>query len=361
MDLMPIEHIEDWEKRLLRQEAFWERQVIDRPVVCITLPKKNPSFPKPAKKDWPNQRERWLDGEYQAEARLSAVMNTAYLGDALPTAFPNLGPEVFSAFFGAELEFGETTSWSVPNLHSWDDVGELQFSEDSFYWRKLVEMTDLFLQVGRGRFYTGITDLHPGGDAIAAFRDPMNLAVDMIEHKEEVKKLLERVTQVFFMVMDFFYEKLTSHGQPLSTWIGIVSRGKWYVPSNDFSCMISEEMFNEVFLPGLIEECRFLDHSIYHLDGPGALRHLDALLDIRELDAIQWVAGAGNGPPSRWLDVYRRCQRAGKGLWISLHVNELDLFMENLRPEGLWLQVHGVQNAEHAEAILRQVSRWPRG
>ena len=38
-DIMPIAHIPDWEQRLARQDAFWECEILDRPVVLITLPK----------------------------------------------------------------------------------------------------------------------------------------------------------------------------------------------------------------------------------------------------------------------------------------------------------------------------------
>ena len=169
MHLMPIEYIPDWERRIARHDACWHGEIIDRPVVMMTLRRPNPDYPRPTPKSWPSLRDRWLDTEYQVTARLAAVMNTEYLGDALPHVNPNLGPEVFSAFFGAEAEFGESTSWSVPNLHSWADADKLQFDPANFYWRKLEEMTDAFLEAGQGRFYTGLTDIHPGGDAIAAF------------------------------------------------------------------------------------------------------------------------------------------------------------------------------------------------
>jgi hypothetical protein len=122
--------------------------------------------------------------------------------------------------------------------------------------------------------------------------------------------------------------------------------------------MISKEMFDEIFLPGIAEECRFLEASLYHLDGPGALRHLDSLLEIKELNAIQWVPGAGHGRASDWMHVYKKCQAAGKGLQIGLDVDELDLFMENLRPEGLWLGIGGIQDRAHGDAVLKQLSRW---
>ena len=121
--------------------------------------------------------------------------------------------------------------------------------------------------------------------------------------------------------------------------------------------MVSKEMFDEVFLPGIVEECRHLDASIYHLDGPDALRHLDSLLAIKELNAIQWVYGAGRGIASDWLHVYKRCQQAGKGIQLHIGLDELDCIMSNLRPEGVWMGV-AVGDRAQAEQVLKRVSAW---
>jgi hypothetical protein len=355
---MPIENIPDWERRLARQDAFWAREVIDRPVVTFTLRRPNPEYPWPASKKWPALRDRWMDTPYMVESAVAGVMNTEYLGDALPSAWPNLGPEVFSAFFGCELVYGATTSYAVPILNDWADAGNLRFSQDNFYWRKILEMTDALLAAGKGKFYTGITDLHPGSDAIAAFRDPQQLNMDLIDAPQQVKALLDRVTDIYFRIFDFYYDKLRAADQAICTWAGIVSTNKWYVPSNDFSCMISKRMFDDVFLPGIIRECRHMQASIYHLDGPAALRHLDSLLDIPELNAISYVYGAGHGRASDWMHVYRKCQAAGKGLQIGVGLDELDFFMENLRPQGLWLSLGGVRDREQADAVLKRLTHW---
>jgi len=355
---MPIEHIDDWEKRLDRQDAFWERAIIDRPVVNMTAPKTNPEYPPPPAKEYASQRERWFDAEYIAECAVHSVRNTEYLGDALPNLNPNLGPDVFAAFFGAAMEFGERTSWSIPILHDWADAGEIRFSEDNAYWKALLKMTDTFLEIGRGHYYTGLTDFHPGGDAVAAFRDPLELNIDMIENVDAVKDLLARVTDVFLHVYDTCVERLLAAGQAVTCWAGIVSRRRWHVPSNDFSCMVSNAMFRDVFLDSIERECRHLEASIYHLDGPNSLQHLDSLLEIPELDAIQWVWGAGKGPVTRWLDVYKRCQAAGKGIQLKTGVEDLDTIMSELKPEGVWLRIHGVENREHGEALLKRVSAW---
>lgn len=355
---MPIERIADWEMRLKRQDAFWNNEIIDRPVVNISFWKSKEEYPWPEPKEGSSIRDRWLDTELLAERTIAKMTNLEFFGDALPADCPNLGPEVFSSFFGCELAFSESTSWSIPMLEDWAKADEIEYSTEGFYWKKLEEITDAYLEAGKGRFYVGVTDIHPGGDCVAAFRDPLKFNMDMIEYPEEAKRLIDRVTKAYFRFFDYYYEKLVSNGQAISNWAGIVSTKKWYVPSNDFSCMVSKTMFDDIFLPGIIEECKHMEANIYHLDGPNALQHLDSLLEIKELNAIQWVYGSGNGRASDWMHVYKKCQAARKGLQLGLGLDEIDFFMENLRPEGLWIGVHGVENQEQAEAVIKKISTW---
>ncbi len=357
-NFMPFEQIPDWEKRLERQDAFWDCEIIDRPVVYISVPREKPLAPVPAKKNWSSHRDYWMDFTYRAEKLRSDILNQEYSGDALPKVIPNLGPEVFSAYFGCEMEYGETTSWAIPNIHDWSDVSHIKFSEDNFYWKKTIEYTNMLLEAGKGLFHVGVSDLHPGGDGIAAFRDPMDLNIDMIDHPDEIKRLLEFLEPEFFRIFDFYYNKLRDANQLCTWWMPIVSSRKYHVPSNDFSAMISPEMFEEFFLPGIRRECQYFEASIYHLDGPEALRHLDMLLDIPELNAIQWVYGAGQGRASDWLQIYQRCQAANKGIQLHIEPDELNVMMENLKPEGVWMMILGVNSRDEAEALIKKIETW---
>jgi hypothetical protein len=219
-------------------------------------------------------------------------------------------------------------------------------------------MTDALLEAGKERFIVGMTDWHPGADCIAAFRDPQNLAMDLITARPQVETLLKRIETDYFAIYDMFYNKLRAAGQPITAWTPLISEGKYYIPSNDFSIMISKAMFNEIFLPGLANECRFLDRSIYHLDGPGALRHLDAILAIPELNALQWVPGAGNEDFSRWIEVYRKAQAAGKGIQVICSVHEIDEIIASLNPRAVFLSISGVDHIDTANNILRALERW---
>ena len=151
----------------------------------------------------------------------------------------------------------------------------------------------------------------------------------------------------------------TLEGEPTTSWIGLVAEGRYNVVQNDFACMISQKMFEEFFLEGIILECEKLDRSIYHLDGPDALRHLEALLEIKKLGAVQWVCGAGNEGFRRWIGVYKRIQKARKGVHLGIDITELDDVFANLSPEGIWFShISGVQNKEEADKIIERIKNW---
>jgi hypothetical protein len=137
----------DYEKTRERIDALWERELIDRPVVMFALLK-----PPEEWVPWPESRHatseaRWTDAQYQADLALAAAQNQEFLGDTLPVAFPNLGPEIFSALYGCPIHFGDYgTSWSDPILYDWGEADQIQLDWNSPWLAKLHEMTDALLE-----------------------------------------------------------------------------------------------------------------------------------------------------------------------------------------------------------------------
>lgn len=349
----------DYDEVKQRYDAFWHRDVVDRPPVSITFRSDNP-VPKP-QKEFASYKDWWLDVEFRTEEQVARLQNTIFYADALPIAWPNMGPEIFSAWCGCGYQYGERTTWSEPCITDWDaDGDDAVLNMDHELFKLTDRFTDLLMEQGRGQFIVGLTDFHPGGDHVAALRDPERLAVDMIENREWVVRKLKSSADEFKTAYNYYYNKLRAADMPITSWTPLIHDGRYYIPSNDFSCMVSPEMFQEVFLPGIADECRFLDRSIYHLDGPGALRHLDALLSIPELDAVQWIPGAGNEGFTRWIDLYRRIQAAAKGIQIvGIDVSELPLLFDALKPEGVFISgLSGVPDTETADEVLKRLKNW---
>ena len=101
----------------------------------------------------------------------------------------------------------------------------------------------------------------------------------------------------------------------------------------------------------LEEESSYLDHAVYHYDGPDALVHLRDVLSIPGIRAIQWVPGSGNPPPIEWMDLLKQMQKAGKGLYLGGSPDEIKVCHRNLRPEHVMYDTW-VSSPKEAEDLL---------
>jgi hypothetical protein len=110
-------------------------------------------------------------------------------------------------------------------------------------------------------------------------------------------------------------------------------------------------------VPPLAAQCDWLDYSLYHLDGTQAMHHLDALLEIESLDAIEWTPQAGlpGGGSPRWYDFYRAIRKGGKGVQaIGVAENEVIPLLDAVGPEGLFISA-GAKDEASAEKLLAKV------
>ena len=329
----------DFDKIQQRFDAFWHREILDRPMVAIHAPRKQrkaPDFPVPD-----TIEAKWTDIEYILNRLELRFENTLYLGDAIPSFWPNIGPDSFTAYLGGELTFkDENTSWVRPFVEDISDYYPV-FDRQNKWWRFMSDLMDAACDVAEGNFLVGIPDLHGGGDSLVAAFDAGKLALYLYDKPDEVKRVMKTLKDIYIEVYDAYYEKTSAVQEGSITWIPAYSRGKFVALQNDFSGLVSPEMFKEFFLyEDVIALTMHLDNCIYHLDGPIALGNLDYLLDIETLDGIQWVPGAGAKPMREWVDVCSRILNAGKCLQISCPANDVEYLLSNLKHEGLLISTY---------------------
>lgn len=121
--------------------------------------------------------------------------------------------------------------------------------------------------------------------------------------------------------------------------------------------MISPDFYDEFVLPEMEKMCSTLDRTIYHLDGVGNLNHLDSVLSIKSLDAVQWVPGEGNPPQEEWPEVLEKIQAAGKNIQLLDGLDQLEKVSAILgTARGIHLMpVQGqVENREYYIAQLKK-------
>ena len=350
----------DFPTTAARFEAWWQCEMVDRPPVTLHIKPDRPADEPRA--DHASLEERWLDVEYQVDGIIAHLERRDYVGDAFPSLMPNVGPEVTSTLLGADLKFGQTTSWSQPIVHEpeqWAEIAERPTDFDNRYWRAIEEMTRLALDKCNGRYIVAIADLHGNYDILGGLREPEMLCLDLMDRPELVDAAAKRASEVMREAFARNYATIADAGMGSTTWFPLYHTGPAYVPSCDFWCMLGDEHAREFVLPRIVEEIQPLERSIFHLDGPQALRHLDLLLELEDLDAIQWVYGAGNGPAARWMDVYRRIQAAGKAMEVLAEDAEDALaVLDAIGPDGVWLHVgKPLDSVRDAEAFLDDVTR----
>jgi len=346
----------DYREAQDRINAFWNHADTDRPAIYLTHPKAGGTQFNYKKHENPEQY--WLDFDYRVAMATHHMENTVFCAEAMPVFMPDMGPSIISAWAGCLHTFGEHTAWADPCLDDWNNDKNFIDMEHPLA-KKTEEFTRLAIDAARGKYIVGLADFHPGGDHLAALRGSENLAIDLLENPDEVKAKLAASYKEYWRVFDFYTKWLKSEGMPIATWMPITSETDMYIPSNDFSCMISKPMFDEFFLPGIIEECRRYDKSIYHLDGPGAVQHLDSLLEIPELNAFQWVPGAGQPQVIPWLDMFKKMLAAGKSIvTYPQNMDELRFLMDNFKPKGLYVNLWWVPNEADAQDLLKLVSNW---
>jgi hypothetical protein len=252
-DFAPLATKPDFARCLERVEAWFHQSVLDRPPVRFY--KHNAQFDAGEPLDrtrWASQEERWMNVEYQIESFERTLVNKTFHAETFPVFSPNLGPSVYSAFYGGRLEFAEVTSWYEPVLTDLADLTVLQ--HDPFqnrYFKNLEEQTRAALARCDQRYWVGYTDLHPSLDCVAAWSGIDALCLEMAMEPASLVPLMDLSVRDFHRIFDHFDVMLKAAAQPSGTWINSPCVGKLHIPSCDVSTMISTEHFKQFSLPQL--------------------------------------------------------------------------------------------------------------
>ncbi len=356
-----LQYKPDYEQAKRRIDAWWNGEILDRAVTFLQYPRPDSECIREPVSNHATLRERWMDVEYQSRLALCRAANWVHAGDQIPLLTPNLGPASFAAVLGCEMGFAENTTWVHPMLDEWDEeaLAGIALDASNEYYRTLVALHGRLAEMGEGKFLVGVTPQLGGGDTLAAIRGQEALCFDLIERPEAVKPWVEHFARLQCQWYDVLYGAATRGGRtPTGGWLGMIGDGKCYIPQSDFSALVSPGMYREILRPGVAIETAHMDRSIYHLDGLQALNHLDAVLELPDVHAVQW------GPPPQhwdwheWVGVYQRIQKAGKAFIVYVPARDLPELFPHLRPEGAWLYVGAVKDRDEAQSVLGLVERW---
>lgn len=346
-----------WEKARERLTTWWQGGDIGRAATQFQVVRETPheeieALPEP--ENWITHYS-WRDLDYRVNLARRGNLLRDYVGEAAPWAAPgDLGPGCVSLYLGCTGHERPGTVWFEPCRQSLEGAS-FEVDRENFYWNFTLRAHRETLLYSRGRFLHQFPDLIEGLDTLASLRGSQELLTDLVDRPELVQRCLRQITDRYFYYYDLLYDLIRDEvgGSVFWAW----APGRMVKLQCDFSAMISPGMFADFMKPVLVEMTERTAHSMYHLDGPQAVRHLDCLLSIPQLNMIQWTPGAGQPftDDPMWFPLYRRVLDAGKTLF--LYASDLDKLQQLQQEFGggckqMMLNM-GFQTQAEAEAAWR--------
>jgi hypothetical protein len=279
-------------------------------------------------------RQRWFDPEWRAADIHHRLARSELRADIVPVADTNLGPGSLAAALGAELVGGEDTIWVEAKAPD----APVVLDPSNAWLGTHLELVRACRRLADGRYFVGCPDLVEGIDTLAGLRGVVPVMEQVTMDPERLERDLRAVNDAWLDVFERIYDVINVGGEMAFCYFSLWAPGRMAKLQCDASVMIGPEHFRRFVVPFIEEQCSWLDYSIYHLDGVEALRHLEALLAIEELDAVQWTPGVGRpqgGDPS-WHGLYRQIRAAGKSVMASwVQLDELAPLLDAVGPGGI--------------------------
>ena len=308
--------------------------------------------PAPAK----DLSQKWFDPQWRAEYLDWYVAHSSLKADILPVANTQLGPGSLVAILGGVFEGGEDTIWIHPNP---DFTDEIVFNPEHPNWILHKELLKACKAKANGHYFVGMPDLMEGLDVLAALKGTDRVLLDTVMQPEILEQQMQQINDIYFKVFDELYDIIREGDEMAFCYFSSWAPGKMSKLQSDISTMISQDDYRRFVQPFIREQCQKIDYTLYHLDGVGAMHHLPALLEIEELNAIQWTPGVGEpqGGSPKWYDLYKKILAGGKSVmacWVTL--DELKPLLDHIGADGVHLEMdfHNEKEVEQAMRIVEE-------
>jgi len=280
--------------------------------------------------------------------------------EVMAVANTDIGPGSLSLYMGGEAELSWETVWYKPMIDPDDPEGHppLRFDPESRWWEIQEATLKGCAELAQDKYAVGCPDIVENIDIVAALRDPQLLLMDMIERPGWVLEKVDEVNQAFYEAYDRVYDIIKlEDGSSVFGAFSLWGPGKVAKVQCDTSAMFSPRMFSKFVVPALTAQCEWLDFSMFHLDGHQCIPHLDLLLEIEPLQAIEWTPDpqVPRGGSPEWYPMYRKILEAGKSVQaIQVEPEEVLPLLDAVGGKGMYIMTKFRDHA-HSEEMARAV------
>lgn len=344
----------NWEATKEKFRNYWNHKNTGRPLMCVIARRpeveqfsdgtpveggyldqicQGKYYNMPEELKWKDMEDKYQNAQRIVDRYRYFCETHAFLGESFPNLNIDFGPGSLASYLGSEIGFKEDTVWFNKCLDGWDGVPKLTFDPENKWFKKHIQLARDCQALAGDDFYVDMPDLMENIDVLASLRGAQDILFDLLDEPEKIGERIQEVTDIYYEYYDRFYDIIKDEeGGNAYTVFQIWGPGKTVKLQCDFSAMMSPEDFRKYIQPSLRTQSEKADHVLYHLDGPAAIKHMDALMEIDGIDALQWTSGdAGpDGTLPDWDVIYDKAIAAGKSIWVKVYSGEFEDWIKNV-------------------------------
>lgn len=322
----------NWGETQEKWRNYWTRSNVGRPLMRVVAQKENMTelpqefVPNDATDMYTNAKK--IVGSYRHFCN-----NHNFLGESFPNLSVDFGPGSVAAYLGSDIIFNYDTVWFTEVIEDLEDAEPLVFDPENAWFKKHIALVQECKDMAGDDFFVCIPDLMENIDVLASLRGAQDMIFEMVDSPEVVTQRIQEISDVYFEYYDRFYDIVKNEdNSSVYTVFQIWGDGKCAKLQCDFSALMAPQHYHDFIVEPLREQAKKLDTVIYHLDGPDAIKHLDAIMEVEEIDALQWTSGdhGPDGTFEEWYVIYDKAYKAGKALWVKVYSGELSDWIERV-------------------------------
>jgi len=321
---------------LAKHRAFWRREPGSEALIGFA-PKSHvfPLHHLPLRHEGPLTTEMLTRDVIQADTRYRPRFRDG--DDLLPAKIPMEPLSWAEAYVGSRVLVSSKagTVWAEPDEEIPQDLQAVKQRLQPVWLEKLAEITRANVQAAGEEILVAETLLRGPADCIESLIGAERLCLWLYDRPELLSAMADWLAD---RVVDLYRRQLAIiprfHGGTINRY-RLWGPGDNIVTQADVVNVMSPEHFREIFVPSYQKLARHFDTVTMHFHS-SACQHVEALLDMEELAAIEWAMDP-NGPTlEAMLPRFARILESKCLILMNIHTNEQTaMLLDRLPHEGL--------------------------
>jgi hypothetical protein len=312
-----------------RLTAWWNVEDTGRP--CILGSVRETDRP-----DTDDLERFWSDEAFILERTMAEIAGTVTYGEAVPYHYVDQGSSAMAGVLGCPMEaVDKETVWAEPRFERAEDILEVSFDPNGPLYRRIRRLTEASCAQAPGHHMVAPFALEGMTDLMAALYGLEPFLIDTLTEPDLTARCMAHLKHLWLAAWRDIQSAIRTGNPGGIGWVGIWAPGTTFPLQEDVAYNLSPDAFRAFCIPHIRDLADAMDYPFFHLDGVGMIPHLDALLEIESLKAIQWQPGAGKEDLAQWIDLLRKILDGGKSVQVYARADEVPMLVDTLGSRGV--------------------------